>query len=97
MCIRDRIRPDDSYPPDGTYWADLNIFRRIKFVSSYDAKEAKRELGSIWEMTKKDPLSPVSYLSLIHISEPTKRRGTSYAVFCLKKKKKNSTEDRLYP
>ncbi|GAB1213648.1 hypothetical protein ATERTT37_002798 [Aspergillus terreus] len=55
------IRPDDSYTPDGTYWADLNIFRRIKFVSSYDAKEAKRELGSIWEMTKKDPLSPVSY------------------------------------
>ena len=23
-------------------------------------------------------------LSLIHISEPTRRRGTSYAVFCLK-------------
>ena len=27
------------------------------------------------------------YLSLIHISEPTRRRGISYAVFCLKKKK----------
>ena len=27
-------------------------------------------------------------LSLIHISEPTRRRGISYAVFCLKKKKK---------
>ena len=26
--------------------------------------------------------------SLIHISEPTRRRGISYAVFCLKKKKK---------
>ena len=25
-------------------------------------------------------------LSLIHISEPTRRRGISYAVFCLKKK-----------
>ena len=24
-------------------------------------------------------------LSLIHISEPTRRRGISYAVFCLKK------------
>ena len=31
--------------------------------------------------------SPVFYLSLIHISEPTRRRGISYAVFCLKKKK----------
>ncbi|VDG25224.1 imidazole glycerol phosphate synthase subunit HisH [Lactobacillus pentosus] [Lactiplantibacillus mudanjiangensis] len=27
-------------------------------------------------------------LSLIHISEPTRRRGISYAVFCLKKKNK---------
>ena len=27
-------------------------------------------------------------LSLIHISEPTRRRGISYAVFCLKKKKR---------
>src|SRR5450759_1091002 len=30
-----------------------------------------------------------SYLSLIHISEPTKLGMISYAVFCLKKKKKN--------
>ena len=28
-------------------------------------------------------------LSLIHISEPTRRRGISYAVFCLKKKRKS--------
>ena len=27
------------------------------------------------------------YLSLIHISEPTRLRRISYAVFCLKKKK----------
>ena len=30
-----------------------------------------------------------SGLSLIHISEPTRRTPISYAVFCLKKKKKN--------
>src|SRR5450756_2852327 len=29
------------------------------------------------------------YLSLIHISEPTRLGMISYAVFCLKKKKKN--------
>ena len=29
-------------------------------------------------------------LSLIHISEPTRRTPISYAVFCLKKKKENS-------
>src|SRR5680860_1807363 len=28
-----------------------------------------------------------TYLSLIHISEPTRRTPISYAVFCLKKKK----------
>ncbi len=28
-------------------------------------------------------------LSLIHISEPTRQAEISYAVFCLKKKKKN--------
>ncbi|EAW13937.1 putative MFS phosphate transporter [Aspergillus clavatus NRRL 1] len=55
------IRPDDSYTPEGVYWADLPLMKKLKFVGSYDAKEAKRELSSIWEMTKKDPMSPVSY------------------------------------
>src|SRR5678816_3661949 len=31
------------------------------------------------------------YLSLIHISEPTRLLSISYAVFCLKKKKKKKT------
>ena len=34
-------------------------------------------------------------LSLIHISEPTRLLSISYAVFCLKKKKKNSNHTRL--
>lgn len=55
------IRPSDSYTPEGTYWADLSIFKRVKFVSAYDSVEAKRELSGIWEMTKADPLSPISY------------------------------------
>src|SRR5680860_1751801 len=33
----------------------------------------------------------VAPLSLIHISEPTRRTPISYAVFCLKKKKKQQT------
>lgn len=55
------IRPDDSYTPDGTYWADLPLVKRVKFVGSYDAQESKRELRGIWAMIKEDPLSPVSY------------------------------------
>src|SRR5680860_1653792 len=35
--------------------------------------------------------SKVFDLSLIHISEPTRRTPISYAVFCLKKKKKKTT------
>ena len=34
-------------------------------------------------------------LSLIHISEPTRRTPISYAVFCLKKKKTQSREDTI--
>src|SRR5450759_5885572 len=33
------------------------------------------------------------YLSLIHISEPTRLGMISYAVFCLKKKKKNNSQN----
>ena len=36
----------------------------------------------------KTQIGIIKNLSLIHISEPTRRRGISYAVFCLKKKKK---------
>ena len=34
--------------------------------------------------------APVINLSLIHISEPTRQAEISYAVFCLKKKKKKN-------
>ena len=37
---------------------------------------------------KPNILIPLSALSLIHISEPTRQAEISYAVFCLKKKKK---------
>ncbi len=55
------LYPDDSYNGDGIYWADLPLVQKIKFVSSYDAKESKREGGNIWKMFKNDPLSPVAY------------------------------------
>ena len=54
------ILPDDSYD-GGTYWADMNIFRRAKFTNKVDSAEVKKELTSIGRMMKADPLSPVSY------------------------------------
>lgn len=55
------IHPDDSYTPEGVYWADLSFLQRVSFLSKYDAREAGRELRTIARMTKADPLSPVSY------------------------------------
>lgn len=55
------LRPDDSYTPDGRYWADLPIGERIRFVGKIDAAETRRELATIGRMMKVDPLSPVNY------------------------------------
>ena len=45
------------------------------------------ELNSV-QMRYKFLLTSIRNLSLIHISEPTRQAEISYAVFCLKKKKK---------
>ena len=55
------LRPDDLYDANGTYWADLPLAKRIKFVTSYDAAESRRELRSLGAMMKKDPLSPIPW------------------------------------
>jgi hypothetical protein len=55
------LLPDDIYDGNGTYWADLPMAKRIKFVSSVDAAEVREETASLWAMFKKDPLSPVSW------------------------------------
>lgn len=55
------LHPDDSYTSDGTYWADLPLVQRVKFVSHTDAQESAKELGTIGGMMKKDPLSPIGY------------------------------------
>lgn len=59
--FRSLLYPDDSYDENGTYWADMNISQRIKFVHKVDAAEAKKELKAIGSMMKEDPLSPVGY------------------------------------
>ena len=50
----------------------------------------RKKLGEIWpELTTFLDRNKVK-LSLIHISEPTRQAEISYAVFCLKKKKKKN-------
>ena len=54
-------RPDDSYTPEGVYWADLPLGQRVKFVSKVDRAAAQEELSTIGSMMKKDPLSPLTW------------------------------------
>src|SRR5665647_2471511 len=49
-----------------------------------------KSLISEWSKTRVNDSRRTLYLSLIHISEPTRRTPISYAVFCLKKKKKKT-------
>ena len=55
------LKPDDIYDSNGQYWADLPLMQRLRFVNKVDAGEAKKELTTIGQMIKADPLSPVSY------------------------------------
>jgi len=59
-AFNDVLHPDDGYDHEGTYWADLPLVKRAKFVTQVNNAEAKQELGVIWRMFKKDPLSPIS-------------------------------------
>src|SRR5450756_1143147 len=70
----------------------LGIFARL------DRRDGKpqylRHMPRVWGYLQRSLAHPalaplaVWYLSLIHISEPTRLGMISYAVFCLKKKKK---------
>ena len=55
------IYPDDIYTEDGTYWADLSLPKRIAFVNKVDGIELRKNLRSLGQMVKADPLSPVGY------------------------------------
>ena len=55
----------------------------VLYLNERLGKSARVELLEHWEI----PEQPEVWLSLIHISEPTRRTPISYAVFCLKKKK----------
>ena len=54
-------RPDDSYTPEGVYWADLPWSKRLSFVTNVDRQAAAQELQTIGQMIRKDPLSPISW------------------------------------
>ena len=74
--------------------------KKNKKVSKTKSKEIKGQLGKKKATDREKMIGqsigyrydvnllPDYSLSLIHISEPTRRTPISYAVFCLKKKRK---------
>ena len=78
--------------------AKIKIKReRVKFASDNVAGACPEVLDAILKANEgdstpygNDSISTELQLSLIHISEPTRRTPSSYAVFCLKKKKKKN-------
>src|SRR5674536_382296 len=67
----------------GTHFREIYIPRKFHIL-----------LGKIYNLRtiveRKNSNEIVGYLSLIHISEPMRLLSISYAVFCLKKKKKTT-------
>jgi hypothetical protein len=55
------LLPSDMYNAKGEYWADMPIGERVSFIAKVDNEEARKELWSIWQMMKVDPLSPVMF------------------------------------
>eukprot|EP00658_Telonema_sp_P-2_P044403 TRINITY_DN3227_c0_g1_i2.p2 TRINITY_DN3227_c0_g1~~TRINITY_DN3227_c0_g1_i2.p2 ORF type:complete len:104 (+),score=59.85 TRINITY_DN3227_c0_g1_i2:184-495(+) len=102
MCIRDRYWGEYDYGCGFDDWVtidlaeeewgcdwgcddaveDQEIEEEACEIEEEEACEIEEEACEIDEIEAEDDLS------LIHISEPTRLLSISYAVFCLKKKKK---------
>ena len=75
--------------------SDIEIKQNVRY--SADALFHLLEQGEyskIWFLLGEDQFSTLPQLSLIHISEPTRQAEISYAVFCLKKKKKTNIQQK---
>ena len=92
MCIRDRAAGDASSLGFASSYLETkatNLEAARSRVMDADIVEESTNL-SLYTIQYE---ASVAALSLIHISEPTRRRGISYAVFCLKKKKRKEKEE----
>src|SRR5665647_2961465 len=78
-----------------TYWALEH--RNLQHITTLSAEELAAKFRTLaldspelwkYQTHRFIAISEGFHLSLIHISEPTRRTPISYAVFCLKKKKK---------
>ena len=56
--LKDELFPQDMYSGT-TYWADLPLGQRIKWVNATSDAEARREFLLLLSELKKDPLQPI--------------------------------------
>eukprot|EP00658_Telonema_sp_P-2_P069602 TRINITY_DN5891_c0_g1_i1.p1 TRINITY_DN5891_c0_g1~~TRINITY_DN5891_c0_g1_i1.p1 ORF type:complete len:138 (+),score=28.94 TRINITY_DN5891_c0_g1_i1:1-414(+) len=89
---RDQFQRDDLV----LKFKELARMRMVALAHPLWAELVQQE--KIWSMLalRRWPNISPYILSLIHISEPTRLLSISYAVFCLKKKKKHQTQLKLY-
>ena len=91
------VHPEDIESRSmGAGGEDLIMARAARQKFPYSIECKNQEAVNVWKSYEQATENSGDYapllvikrnLSLIHISEPTRRRGISYAVFCLKKKK----------
>eukprot|EP00658_Telonema_sp_P-2_P034517 TRINITY_DN25198_c0_g1_i3.p2 TRINITY_DN25198_c0_g1~~TRINITY_DN25198_c0_g1_i3.p2 ORF type:complete len:185 (+),score=59.09 TRINITY_DN25198_c0_g1_i3:158-712(+) len=72
---------------------DMEVLAARTRSSEQNCRELQRRVADMFEvkaelLQSRTELESANDLSLIHISEPTRLLSISYAVFCLKKKKK---------
>eukprot|EP00831_Metopus_contortus_P035744 TRINITY_DN28438_c0_g1_i1.p1 TRINITY_DN28438_c0_g1~~TRINITY_DN28438_c0_g1_i1.p1 ORF type:complete len:117 (+),score=34.66 TRINITY_DN28438_c0_g1_i1:150-500(+) len=96
MCIRDSINaeymgfancnmPEYFEKPDKKFYEEHISKLGVKLDQF---KVLSSEVASLKLSEQQSSQMTIHFLSLIHISEPTRPLYISYAVFCLKKKKK---------
>eukprot|EP00658_Telonema_sp_P-2_P072164 TRINITY_DN61348_c0_g1_i1.p1 TRINITY_DN61348_c0_g1~~TRINITY_DN61348_c0_g1_i1.p1 ORF type:complete len:103 (-),score=23.58 TRINITY_DN61348_c0_g1_i1:71-379(-) len=85
MCIRDSVRTDAALPTSGVSSSSTPPAAHEPFPRRHPRQvRPARDPSVLQQRLEREGL----HLSLIHISEPTRLLSISYAVFCLKKKKK---------
>src|SRR5664279_2083367 len=78
-----RVSPDAVANRSGGRWGAAQFAPKVLAPT----ERQRFDVDSIRHVLPRHPPDGL-YLSLIHISEPTRRTPISYAVFCLKKKNK---------
>ena len=80
--LKDSEEPVKVGPSESMSKSKKNTIDPEKIINEYGADSVR-----LFILSDSPPEKDVQWLSLIHISEPTRLGMISYAVFCLKKKK----------